>query len=179
MAAFPVGKDHGVGLELANYFGDGHFVVVTYFEMGVGEGEISANPHSENFAGRYGFAKPLLGSAASAGLAAREVEDAGSIAGLRHFDERAATGEFGIVGVWGNHEQIEFHEPSVGGVDSSRAAVDVGQDLHPAVPQSRPLGARYRTRESSPLRMERSLARLAAWRATYLSIPRTAAEARA
>jgi len=112
MAAFPVGKDDRVRLEFAEDFGDGNFLFVGDGETGVGEAEVAADFHAENFRGDCGFAEASFRSATRAGFTAGKVENASAISCLRHFENSAAAGEFDVVGMGGDGEQVEWHEAS-------------------------------------------------------------------
>jgi len=46
-------------------------------------------------------------------FAGGEVEDAGFVAGLCHFEESAAAGEFDVVWMCGDGEKVEIHGSSV------------------------------------------------------------------
>ncbi len=108
VAAFPVGQDDRVGLEFADRFGEGDFKFVGEREASVGKAEIAAHFHAENFSGVRGFFEARFRSAARAGLTPREIEDAGAIAGLRHFENGAAAGELDVIGMSGDGEQVEW-----------------------------------------------------------------------
>ena len=53
-----------------------------------------------------------LGSAARPHFAPRQIQDAGFVSARGHFYERTASGEFDIVGMRGDSQQIEIHGAS-------------------------------------------------------------------
>ena len=107
VAAFPVRQDDRVRLEFAKHFRDGDFEVVSEGEARIGKAEIAAHFHTENFSGVFGFFQARFRSAARTGFTAREVEDSGAVAGLRHFEDGAAAGELDVIGMSGDGEQVE------------------------------------------------------------------------
>src|SRR5690348_2326124 len=112
MAPFPVRQNHGMRLPLANFGSDGKFVLFADFKARVGKAEIGANGNAHDFSSALRFLKASFRSAARAHFAARQVEDAGFVSELRHFDERAAAGELHVVRVRSDCEQVEFHSAS-------------------------------------------------------------------
>src|ERR1700752_1302249 len=116
MAAFPVRKDDRVRLKFANRFRDCDLEFVGDRETRIGQAEIAAHFHAKNFSGVRGFSEARFRSAARTCFTAGEIEDAGAIAGLRHFENGAAAGELHVIGMSGDGKQVEWevswHEAS-------------------------------------------------------------------
>ncbi len=110
VACFPVGEDDGLRAKLAKDSGEAEFVLPGGLDVGIGNAEGAAPLRAEELGGFGGFLGARFGSAAGAHFAGREIENAGFVAALRHFEERAAAGEFDVIGVSGDCEQIEMHE---------------------------------------------------------------------
>ena len=112
VARFPVGDDDGFWAQLAKDSGETEFVLAGGLDIGVGNAEVAAPLHTEDLGGFGSFFGARFGSAAGAHFAGGEIEDAGLVAALGHFEERAAASEFDVIGVSGDGEQIELHEAS-------------------------------------------------------------------
>lgn len=78
-------------------------------DVGVGNAERAAPACAKDLCGLGSFLGTEFGSATGAHFAGGEVEDAGFVAGVSHFQESAAAGEFHVVGMGGDGEQVEFH----------------------------------------------------------------------
>jgi hypothetical protein len=112
VARFPVGEDDGFGAKLAKDGGEAEFVLAGGLDVGVGNAEGATPGYAEELCGFGGLLGARFGTAAGAHFAGGEVEDACFVAALRHFEERAAAGEFDVIGMGGDGEQIEMHEAS-------------------------------------------------------------------
>jgi len=112
VACFPVGDDDSAGAEFANGGGEAEFVLTRGLDVGVGNAEGAPVFYFENFCGEGGFFGAGLGSAECAHFAGGEVEYAGFVTGLGHFEESAAAGEFDVVGMCGDGEKVEVHVSS-------------------------------------------------------------------
>ena len=109
MAGLPVGNDDGARAKFADGGGEAEFVSAGGLDVGVGDTEGSAVFYFEDFRGGGGFSGATFGRAQCAHFASGQVEDAGFVAGLRHFEESAAAGEFNVVGMGGDGEKVEVH----------------------------------------------------------------------
>ena len=87
-------------------------VLAGWLHVGIGNVNGATPGNFQDFCGEGGFFGANFGSAAGAHFAGGEIEDAGFVAALRHFEERAAAGEFDVIGMGGDGEQIEMHEAS-------------------------------------------------------------------
>ena len=76
------------------------------------QSEITPHLDAQNFPRAGRFLHPSFGVAARPGLAAREVENAGAVAGLGHLEHRAAAGKLDVVRMRRDRQQIEFHSVS-------------------------------------------------------------------
>ena len=112
VAGFPIRKNDGFGPELSNDGGQTELVLAAGLNIRVGNAKRAAPAYAKYLGGFGGLFGAGFGSAAGTHFARGEVEDAGLVAGVRHFQERAAAGEFHVVGVGGNGEQIKFHARS-------------------------------------------------------------------
>jgi hypothetical protein len=106
MAGFPIGKDYGSRTEISNHLGEAHFVLAGGLNVGVRNAEIAAPCDFEDFGGEHGLFCASFRSATGAHFTGGEIEDAGFITFVGHFQQRAAAGEFNVVGVCGDGEQI-------------------------------------------------------------------------
>src|SRR5882724_280251 len=99
MAGFPVGKNDRVWTKLADDFGQREFILPRWLHVGVGHAERATVADSEDLGGAGGLFGAGVGSAAGAHLSGGKIEDAGLVALLGHFQQRAAASEFDVVGV--------------------------------------------------------------------------------
>jgi len=111
---FPVGKNDGVRARLADFSGEGEFVLARWLDVRIGNTETAAIADSQNFGGAGSFFGARFRSATSAHFAGGEVKDAGFVALLRGLEEGAAAGEFDVVGMGGDSENVEGHWASLG-----------------------------------------------------------------
>ena len=114
VARFPIRKDHGVGAEVADELREAHLILASGLHVGVRDAEVSAPGNFQDFSGEGGFFRAGFGRAAGAHFAGSKIEDAGLVALLRHFEQRAAAGEFNVVRVGGDRENVEFHGEASG-----------------------------------------------------------------
>src|SRR2546421_3160291 len=99
MASFPVGKDDGFGAELAEDCREAEFVLARGLHVGVRDAQSFAPLHAEKLGGPSSFLSAGFGRASRTHFTSGEVENAGFVAALGHFYERAAAAQFHIVGV--------------------------------------------------------------------------------
>ena len=109
VAGLPVGNDDGARAEFADGGGEAEFVSPRGLDVGVGYAEGAAVFYFEDLCGERGFFRARFRGAERAHLTGGQVEDAGLVTGLRHFEERAAAGQFNIVGMSGDGEKVEVH----------------------------------------------------------------------
>jgi hypothetical protein len=109
VAGFPVRNDDGARAKFADGGGKAEFVFAGGLDIGIGNAESAAVFHFENFCCESGFFGAGLGRAECAHFSSGEIEDARFVAGLRHFEESAAAGEFNVVGMCGDGEKVEVH----------------------------------------------------------------------
>ena len=109
VAGLPIGNDDSVRAEFSDGGGEAEFVSAGSVHIRVGHAECSAVFYFEDFCGERGFFGAGFGRAERAHFAGGKVEDAGFVAGLRHFEESAAAGEFNVVGMGGDGEKVEVH----------------------------------------------------------------------
>ncbi len=129
VAALPVGEDDDAGAEAAEDGGDLEAVGEGVLDVAVGEVESFAVGDIEDAGGGVGFGFALGGGAASAGLASREVEDAGAPAARVHDEERATAGLFYIVAVGGDGEDVDGRDG--GHMWMKSRAQSLGVSIHP------------------------------------------------
>src|SRR6267142_1274243 len=99
VAGFPVGEDDSLWAKLAKDCGEAELVLAGGLDVGIGNAERAAPLYAEELGGFGGFLGARFWSAAGTHFTGREIEDAGFVAALCHFQERAAAGEFGVIGV--------------------------------------------------------------------------------
>jgi len=109
VARFPIRKDYRVRAQIANDLREAQFILTRGLHVRVGDAEISTPGNFQDFRGEGGFFRAGFGGAARAHLAGGEIQDAGLVALLSHFDQRAPAGEFDVVGMRGDGENVEFH----------------------------------------------------------------------
>ncbi len=109
VAGLPVRDDDGSRAEFANGRGEAELVFARGVDVGIWDAERAAVFYFENFCGESGFSGASFGSAESAHFPCGEIEDAGFVAGLRHFEESTAASEFDVVGMCGDGEKVEIH----------------------------------------------------------------------
>src|SRR6202035_4508643 len=98
-----------VGAKVADELREAHFVLAGGLHVRVGHTEVAAPGDFQDFGSEGGFFRACFRSAARAHFTGSKVEDAGLVSLMRHFDEGATAGEFDVVGVGGNGENVEFH----------------------------------------------------------------------
>jgi len=121
MARFPIGENYGVGPELTDDLGQSEFVLARGLDVGIRHAQGFAPTHAEKFGGFGGLPGASFGRAAGAHFAGGQVEDAGLVAELGHFQESSAAGKFHVVGMSGDGEQVEFHLSLIGNKQIVRA----------------------------------------------------------
>ena len=93
----------------------GHAGGDVVFQARVRHAQVSAPAQQQVFGGGFGFGDALLGRAARAHVAGRQVQRAGAVAHLGHADERPAAGLLDIVGVGGDRQDVEAHGRAASG----------------------------------------------------------------
>ena len=106
VAALPVGKDDDARTQAAKNGGDLEAVLAGVLDVAVGEIERLAMADAEDARGLGGLAGAIFGGAAGAGLALREVEDAGAPAERLLDEQRAAAGLLDVVAMCGDGEDV-------------------------------------------------------------------------
>ncbi len=112
VASFPIGKNDSFGTKLPDNGSEAELVLAAGLDVGVGDAEGATPTDTKDLRGFGGFFGASFGRAAGTHFARGEVEDAGFVPGVQPFLERAAAGEFHVVGVGGNGEQVKFHSQS-------------------------------------------------------------------
>ncbi len=107
MAALPVGKDDDARAQAAKHGGNLQAVLVGVLDVAVGQVERLAVRNVQDAGCVGGFGGALGGGAAGAGLALREVEDAGAPAARVHGQQRAAAGLLDVVAVGGDGQDVD------------------------------------------------------------------------
>jgi hypothetical protein len=113
MAALPVGKNDNPRPLFAKDLRHLQTVLPGVFDPAIGDIECATPRHAQNLRSLGRFAGPIFGRPASPHFALRQIEDAGAVSALRHFEQRASAGLFYIVAMRGNCENIEWHVVSV------------------------------------------------------------------
>src|SRR5271169_3824397 len=107
VASLPIRKDHHSRPLLADYTRHFQPVLPRVLDPAVGDIE-SLPPGDAQYSRRLGrFLRAVFGGASRSHFSLREIEDAGALAPLRHFQQRAATGLFDVVAVGGEGENVE------------------------------------------------------------------------
>jgi hypothetical protein len=113
MASLPVGKNDDPRPLFANDLRDFQPVLPSVFDAAVRKIERATPRHPQNPRSLGRFAGPIFGRAASPHFALRQIEDAGSVSALGHFEQRASARLFYIVAMGRNCQNIEWHVVSV------------------------------------------------------------------
>src|SRR5882724_5109086 len=109
MASLPVGEDDGFGAEFADDGGEAELVLAGWLDVGIGDSKGATPLDREELGGSGGFLGADFGRTTCSHFAGSEIENSGLIAALGHFYQRAAAGEFDIVRVGGDSQEIEMH----------------------------------------------------------------------
>src|SRR5215813_5899141 len=109
MTRFPIRNDDSARAELADGSGEAELVLARRLDVGIRNTQRASVLHFEDFCGGGSFLGTCFGRAACAHFSGSEVENAGLVAGLRHFEQCAAAGEFDVVGMSGDGEKVEVH----------------------------------------------------------------------
>ena len=109
MPRFPIRKDDGVGLKIADELREAHFVLASGLHIGIRDAEVSTPGDFQDFGGQGSFFGACFGSAAGSHFTGGEVKNAGFVPLLGHFDQRATAGEFNVVWMRCDGKNVEFH----------------------------------------------------------------------
>ena len=109
MAPLPVGQNHHARLQLADLHRHGHARAERVFQPRVRHVHVAAPVQPHVLAGRLRFCHALLGRAARAHVAGRQVEHAGAVSHLGHADQGAAAGLLHIVGMRRDRQNVQAH----------------------------------------------------------------------
>ncbi len=112
MARFPIGENHGPGAELSNDLRQAEFILPRWLDVRIRNTEISAPGNFQDSGSECGFFGACFRSTTRAHFTGGEIEDAGFVAALGHFQKGAAAGEFDVVGVGSDGEDVEVHVAS-------------------------------------------------------------------
>ena len=112
VAPLPVGQDHHAGAKPAQHGGDLEAVFQGILHVAVRQIEGFAMGDAEDLRGGLGLGSSLGGGAAGAGLAAREIEDAGTPAQGLLDQKRAAAGLLDVIAMCGDGKYVEAIGPS-------------------------------------------------------------------
>src|SRR5437899_4180594 len=96
MARFPVGKDDRFGAKLTNDGRQAKLMLARGLNVRVGNAERAAPAYFEKFCGLGRFARADFRSSARTHFSHGQIENAGFVAALRHFQQRAATSQLHI-----------------------------------------------------------------------------------
>src|ERR1700676_2449213 len=107
VTGFPIRENDRFGAGFADYSGEPGLVLASRVDVGVRYAERAAPAHAKNLGGFAGFFGAGFWYAARAHFACGEVEDAGLITAVSHFQKRSAASEFNVVGVGGDGEQVK------------------------------------------------------------------------
>src|SRR6266851_9071837 len=102
MTSLPVGKNDGLRPELTDHGGEPEFVLARGLNVRIGHTKSAAPFHAKKFGRVRRFFCTRFRSAASAHFSRGQIEDPGLITALRHLEERAAAGQFNVVGMRGD-----------------------------------------------------------------------------
>jgi len=114
VACFPVRKNHGVRLKITDDLRQAQFVLASGLDVGVRDAEVAAPGNAQDFRGERGLFRARFRCAARSHFTSGQIEDACLIALLGHLDQRAAAGEFNVIGMGRDGEYVEFHEEASG-----------------------------------------------------------------
>jgi hypothetical protein len=119
------GEDHHLRLQLPE---DGHHPLpgfVGVVQVGIGESGVVSAGEAEHLGGPGGLLAAEGGAASAAGFPGGEVEHRGAVPLVMGPEEGAAAGEFGVVPVGGDGEQVDGHSclrASTGSIWEARLA---------------------------------------------------------
>src|SRR5436305_7600910 len=108
MAAFPVGKNHDARSSLANHARNFQTIVPGVLDSSVGDVERLPPSDAQNFCGLICLARAVVRGAPSTHLAAGEIENAGTMAALRHLKQSSAAGLLYVVAMCGYSQDSEI-----------------------------------------------------------------------
>ena len=109
MASLPVGKNQHARPLLAEDADNLQAILPGIFDASVGNIE-GVTPGDFQDARRIGgLASAVFGGAARSHFTLREVEDAGAVSSLGHFEQSSAAGLFYVVAMCGQGENVEWH----------------------------------------------------------------------
>src|SRR6266478_269811 len=104
MTSLPVGKNDGLGTELTDHGGEAEFVLARGLNVRVRHAKSAAPFHAKEFCRFRRFFRTRFRSAGGAHLSGGQMEDSGLVTALRHLEERAAAGQFNVVGMRGDRQ---------------------------------------------------------------------------
>src|SRR5450432_3749944 len=107
MSSFPIGEDHDARTLLADYACNFQPILPSVFDASVGDVESVTPAYLQNLCCVARLAGSTIGGAASPHFSLREVEDAGAMTPLRHFQHGAAAGLFYVVAMSGDGQDVE------------------------------------------------------------------------
>ena len=110
VASFPVRDNDRARAKLTDDASDRELVLAGGLHVGIGDAEGSAPGNFQDSRGEGCFFGADFRIAACAHFAGSEIEDSGLVTLGAGFEERAAAGEFDVVGMGGNGEKVERHE---------------------------------------------------------------------
>src|SRR5580658_921647 len=99
MTPLPIGKNQHARTLLANNANHLQAILPSVFNASVGNVESRAPRNFQNARGLGGLAGAVLHGAARSHFSLRQVENAGAISALRHFEESSGAGLFHVVTV--------------------------------------------------------------------------------
>ena len=109
MPPLPIRQDHGSRPQRPDSPRDGQLVFHLHLQVRIGKAQVLAMRDAQD-ARRGGSLLPAhLHRAASAHLSSGQIQDSHGIAAVGHLDQRAAAGEFRVIGMCGYRQQIQFH----------------------------------------------------------------------
>jgi len=106
VTGLPVRKNNGARAQFADHASYGEFVLARGLYVGVGYVHRAAPRDFQNFCRDCGFFGANFWSASGAHFSGSEIENAGFVALLVRFEERAAAGEFDVIGMGGYGKKV-------------------------------------------------------------------------